>query len=121
MDDYRRAELIIAAVARMGGVKEAALRGRKTPPTLCKLRDTARFLIRHQTELSLPEIGKLFGGQDHTTVLAAVRREQLRLERNAPQRQRPRPLTYAEWHAQILAEVAQDTAEAAGDAAAPKE
>ena len=40
------------------------------------------YLAKELTQKSLPEIGELFGGRDHTTVLHAVRKiggEQQRL------------------------------------------
>jgi chromosomal replication initiation ATPase DnaA len=101
MDDFRMAELLIDVVARAGGVKVKQLRGRSTQATLCKLRDTARFLIRQRTKLSFPEIGKLFGGQDHSSVMAACRREQMRLDRNLVHA--ASGLTWHSWHAHILA------------------
>ncbi|MFO1113043.1 MAG: helix-turn-helix domain-containing protein [Rhodospirillales bacterium] len=32
------------------------------------------YLAKHLTSRSLPEIGRKFGGRDHTTVMHAVRR-----------------------------------------------
>jgi len=119
MDDFRLAALLIAVVARAGGVNEKDLRGRRAHATLCKLRDTARFLIRKKTALSFPEIGKLFGGQDHSSVIAACRREQMRLDRGLGHH--PSGLTWSAWHDHILILLNQELAEFAAEAVAPKE
>ncbi|MBQ9359192.1 MAG: chromosomal replication initiator protein DnaA, partial [Abditibacteriota bacterium] len=37
-------------------------------------RQTAMYITRETTELSLPAIGKAFGGKDHTTVLHNVKK-----------------------------------------------
>ena len=42
-------------------------------------RQVAMYLCKHLTSRSLPEIGRKFGGRDHTTVMHAVRKiEELR-------------------------------------------
>lgn len=119
MDDFRLAELLIAVVARAGGVSIKDLRGRRVLATLCKLRDTARFLIRKRTSLSFAEIGTLFGGQNHCSVMAACRREQLRLDRRLAHQ--PSSLTWSAWHDHIVAlldqEIARLTKATAGSAA----
>ena len=44
----------------------------------------AMYLLREMTDLSLPEIGKVFGGRHHTTVLHACNKieEQLKVSRD---------------------------------------
>jgi chromosomal replication initiator protein len=40
---------------------------------VAKARKVAMYLARELTDDSLPEIGRGFGGRDHSTVLSAVR------------------------------------------------
>ncbi|MGK2872158.1 MAG: chromosomal replication initiator protein DnaA [Alphaproteobacteria bacterium] len=52
--------------------------------TVARPRQVAMYLAKQLTARSLPEIGRKFGGRDHTTVIHAVRRiEQLRESDNA--------------------------------------
>ena len=48
------------------------LRGARRERSILYPRQLAMFLCRRLTEASLPEIGRAFGGRDHTTVLHAV-------------------------------------------------
>jgi chromosomal replication initiator protein len=43
----------------------------------------AMYLARQLTPNSLPALGRMFGGRDHTTVLHAVRRIKAKAESNA--------------------------------------
>ncbi len=50
----------------------ADLRGAKRDRSVLYPRQVAMFLCRRLTEASLPEIGRMFGGRNHTTVMHAV-------------------------------------------------
>jgi chromosomal replication initiator protein len=47
---------------------------KKRPANIARPRQIAMYLAKELTQKSLPEIGELFGGRDHTTVLHAVRK-----------------------------------------------
>jgi chromosomal replication initiator protein len=47
---------------------------------LVQPRQIAMYLIRQETDASLPEIGNLLGGRDHTTIIHGVERIKERLE-----------------------------------------
>ncbi len=51
-------------------------------------RQVAMYLSRELTELSLPEIGELFGGKDHTTVLHSYKKIKDDLTNNAQLKER---------------------------------
>ena len=53
--------------------KTELLSNRRTR-TIVKPRQVAMYLSKVMTPRSLPEIGRRFGGRDHTTVLHAVRK-----------------------------------------------
>ncbi|HEY7492597.1 MAG TPA: chromosomal replication initiator protein DnaA [Candidatus Tectomicrobia bacterium] len=59
------------AVAQHFGVKTSDLRSKKRQRRIAFPRQVAMFLCRELTSASLPEIGRHFGGKDHTTVLHA--------------------------------------------------
>ena len=48
------------------------LRSVKRQRSILYPRQVAMYLCRRLTEASLPEIGRAFGGRDHTTVMHAV-------------------------------------------------
>ncbi|MBI5137346.1 MAG: chromosomal replication initiator protein DnaA [Nitrospirae bacterium] len=61
------------AVARHFHVKVADLKAKKRTKELVLPRQVAMFLCRQLTERSFPDIGRGFGGRDHTTVMHACR------------------------------------------------
>jgi len=63
---------IVAATARLYGFTTDDLAGPSRRQPLVMARQTAMYLCRDLTDLSLPKIGRVFGGRDHTTVLHAV-------------------------------------------------
>ncbi len=69
-----RPEEIQRQVAREFGISREELVGAGRSATPLRARQVAIYLTREMTDLSLPQIGRLYGGRDHSTVLAAVRR-----------------------------------------------
>jgi chromosomal replication initiator protein len=65
---------IVSAVAKFFNIKVQDMKGPRRTRQLVVPRQVAMFLARRHTGLSLPEIGKHFGGRDHTTVMHAVRK-----------------------------------------------
>jgi chromosomal replication initiator protein len=55
-------------------IKVADMYSKKRPASIARPRQIAMYLAKEMTQKSLPEIGELFGGRDHTTVLHAVRK-----------------------------------------------
>ena len=66
-------EDIQEAVAAWFHIKIADLKSRRRSKTLVHPRQIAMFLCRELTDASFPEIGRLFGGKDHTTIMHACR------------------------------------------------
>jgi chromosomal replication initiator protein len=67
-------EEIQQRVAEGYGISRAELIGSSRAATPLRARQVAIFLTRELTDLSLPQIGRLYGGRDHSTVLNSVRR-----------------------------------------------
>ena len=61
-------------VARHYNVSKQDLLSNRRTRTIVKPRQVAMYLAKMMTPRSLPEIGRRFGGRDHTTVLHAVRK-----------------------------------------------
>ena len=66
------AEDIINATAAAYGFSADDLRSPSRRQPLVLSRQVAMYVCREQTDLSLPKIGALFGGRDHTTVMHAI-------------------------------------------------
>ncbi len=67
-------EEIQQRVAEGYGISRAELIGSSRAATPLRARQVAIFLTRELTDLSLPQIGRLYGGRDHSTVLNSLRR-----------------------------------------------
>jgi chromosomal replication initiator protein len=67
-------EEIQQRVAEAFGISRAELVGSSRAATPLRARQVAIFLTRELTDLSLPQIGRLYGGRDHSTVLNSLRR-----------------------------------------------
>lgn len=67
-------ENIQKTVANFYKIKVADMYSKRRPANIAMPRQVAMYLAKELTQKSLPEIGDLFGGRDHTTVLHAVRK-----------------------------------------------
>ena len=79
-------EAIVQAVSRYYGVTPEALRGKARDKKIVTPRQVAMYLLREDAKLSLPDIGAVLGGRDHTTVLHGVRAVQHEIDREGPVR-----------------------------------
>jgi len=70
-NDYRpiTIELITEIVAKEFNFKVSDLKAKKRTASIVFPRQIAMYLARELTDFSLPEIGRFFGGKDHTTVI----------------------------------------------------
>ena len=65
---------IMASCAEYFGLTMEDLCGSSRSRALVTARQIAMYLCRELTDLSLPKIGQMFGGRDHTTVIHADRK-----------------------------------------------
>jgi len=68
------AESILQAVAGFYNVRVSELRSHRRHKQIALPRQIAMYLTRELTDLSFPDIGKSFGGKDHSTVMSACRK-----------------------------------------------
>lgn len=73
-------ELIQQVVANYFKIKQEELLAKKRTRNVAYPRQIAMYLCREMTETSLPRIGEMFGGRDHTTVIHA--HDKISRERN---------------------------------------
>jgi chromosomal replication initiator protein len=66
--------LIRERVAHLFGVTVEALSSKKRTKEVTMPRQVAMYLIRELLDLPLVEIGKLFGGRDHSTVIHSIQK-----------------------------------------------
>ena len=64
-------DVITQAVSDFYGLSPADIKSSKRNREIALPRQSAMYLTRDMTDLSLPRIGDAFGGRDHTTVMHA--------------------------------------------------
>ena len=74
---------IARQVAAKHGVSVTDLLSARRDRPVAVARHEAFYRCRHETTLSLPEIGRRFGGRDHTTVLHGVRMHEQRMRQSS--------------------------------------
>ncbi len=62
---------VLAAVANVFGLSPEELLGRSRSRDVALPRQVAMYLMREEVNASLPQIGEVLGGRDHTTVMYA--------------------------------------------------
>ncbi len=62
-------EAIVHAVTTYFQIDRDELLGKSRRRTVARPRQIAMYLLREETSLSLPQIGEVLGGRDHTTVM----------------------------------------------------
>ena len=65
---------IVRAVAEYFKLSQEELFGKSRSQAIVIARQIAMYLCREKTTMSLPKIGGLFGGRDHTTVMYAIKK-----------------------------------------------
>lgn len=63
---------IVNSVCKYFNVKMADLRSKKRTKSISFPRQIAMYMLREKQNMSLQEVGSMFGGRDHSTVLHAV-------------------------------------------------
>jgi chromosomal replication initiator protein len=76
-------EEIIKTVSKFSNLKPSDLKGKRKSGSIVLPRQIAMYIMRKKTSLSLPEIGRFFGGRDHSTVIHSINKiEKLLLGEN---------------------------------------
>lgn len=60
---------VIDAVSKAFGVSDDRIKGRERSREVALPRQVAMYLLREEGRVSLPKIGEMIGGRDHTTVI----------------------------------------------------
>jgi chromosomal replication initiator protein len=81
-------ERIVELVAREWKTTSEALLGRDRSQRVAEPRQVAMYLMRKETDASLPQIGEVLGGRDHTTVMYAIDKIENQIETKAELRKR---------------------------------
>ncbi len=73
---------ILKATASFFSIKVSAMKSKTRDRSISYPRQIAMYLARELTELSLPALGRKFGGKDHTTILYACRKIEKQMQKD---------------------------------------
>jgi chromosomal replication initiator protein len=73
---------VVDVVANVFGITSEKLLGRNRTREVALPRQVAMYLLRHEGNVSLPQIGEMVGGRDHTTVMYACEKVADMMERD---------------------------------------
>jgi len=76
------ADYIIKEVANHFNISEDEIKGKKRDKEIMIPRQIAIYICRHLTNLSLPQLGREFGGRDHSTIKNSYDRIQAIMEKD---------------------------------------
>ena len=86
-------DLIIDETAKYYTLTSEDLRGQRRTRNTALARQISMYLIRKLTNLSLKDIGDLYEGRDHTTVLSSIRRIESEIKKSSAFNQTVRDIT----------------------------
>ena len=81
-NDVPEYRVIINKVASFLGVRAEDILGDKRPQNVVQARQISMYICRTALGLSYPELGRVFGGRDHSTVIYAVNKVQKMMDGN---------------------------------------
>ena len=76
-------EKIIEEVSRSYAVSAADVKGKKRTQNIAEARKMAMYIVRQVCELSMEDIGKEFGGRDHSTVVYSIANVEEKMEKDS--------------------------------------
>jgi chromosomal replication initiator protein len=77
--NYPLPEDICLAVSRFFKINKIELKGKNRTKNISNARHLAIYLCRNMLNMSLKEIGFLFGKRDHTTIISSIKRTKKKL------------------------------------------
>ncbi len=74
---------IVEEVSRSYSVNPADVKGKKRTQNIAEARKMAMYIVRQVCELSMEDIGKEFGGRDHSTVVYSIGNVEQKMEKDS--------------------------------------